>query len=234
MCQLISNVSSGTINYFKNRTFEVHFFWLLGFSSKYYAAYKIIAINKKKNQSVWLLNNVIFPIIVILSPYILTIISEHFHTIEFTKSFTAILIGGAISLLGINVLRTSSTIISEKLNYDNIPSEYTSKVTEIENEINTLKKRLTGWSWVLSVIGFLLYFIQTAQLINDTNNVVYWFLLGILIVLLLSLFFGRFISLMESNLFDREEFTKLLFSSLITQNNDYNDLALQLKNQGLL
>lgn len=234
MCQFITNLYSGIINYFKNRTFEVHFFWLLGFKSKYYAAYKIIAANKKRNKSIWMLNNFIFPVIVIISPYILTIISEYFHTIEFTKSFTAILIGGAISLLGINVLRTSSTIISEKLNYDNIPSEYSSKVSEIENEINTLKKRLTGWSWVLSAIGFLFYFIQTAQLINDTNKVVYWFLLGILIVLLLSLFFGRFISLMESNLFDREEFTKLLFSSLITQNNDYNELEIQLKNQGLL
>ncbi len=234
MHQFISNAYSRTKNYFKNKTFEVHFFWLLGFSGKYYAAYKIIATNKRRNRSVWLLNNFIFPIIVILSPFILTIISEHFHTIEFTKSFTAILIGGAISLLGINVLRTSSTIISEKLNYENIPSEYSSKVSEIENEINTLKKRLTGWSWILSAIGFLLYFIQTAQLINESNKVVYWFLLGILAVLLLSLFFGRFISLMESNLFDREEFTKLLFSSLITQNNDYNELETQLKNQGLL
>lgn len=234
MCKFVSKIYNKSLKYFKNKTFEVHFFWLLGFSSKYYAAYKIISTNKKRNRSVWLLNNFIFPIIVIISPYTLTIISEHFQTILFNKSFTAILIGGAISLLGINVLRTSSTIISEKLNYENIPSEYSSKISEIESEINTLKKRLTGWSWILSAIGFLFYFIQTAQLINESNNIVYWFLLGILIVFLLSLFFGRFISLMESNLFDREEFTKLLFSSLITQNNDFNELKSQLNNQGLL
>jgi hypothetical protein len=234
MLQSNSKIHNKIKDYFKNRIFEVHFFWILGFSSKYYAAYKIIATNKQRNRNIWLLNNVLFPITVILSPYLWTIISENFDTIKFSKSFTTILIGGAISLLGINVLRTSSTLISEKLNYGNIPSEYSSKVSEIETEINTLKKRLISWSWLLSAVGFILYFIQSAQLINDTNSVVYYFLLGILIVFLLSLFFGRFISLMESNLFDREEFTKLLFSSLITQNNDYNDLETKLKNQGLL
>jgi RsiW-degrading membrane proteinase PrsW (M82 family) len=234
MCQKLKSAFTLFLDYFKNRKFEIHFFWLLGFNKKYYAAYKIIATNKKRNRGIWLLNNVIFPVFVIISPFILTIISSHFNTIQYTKSFAAIITGGALTLLGINVLRTSSTIISEKLNYDNIPSEYSSKISEVEAEINTLKKRLTGWSWVLSAVGFLLYFIQTAQLINDTNNVIYWFILGIVIVLLLSLFFGRFISLMESNLFDREEFTKLLFSSLITQSNDFAELENQLKNQGLL
>lgn len=233
MCIKVINMFKQIRSYFKIRIFEVHFFWLLGFSSKYYAAYKIIATNKRRNRGLWIINNFTFPICVILSPVILLIIDHYFHTIQYTKSFTAILIGGAITLLGINVLRTSSTIISDKLNYDNIPSEFSSKISEIESEINTLKKRLTAWSWVLSSLGFLLYFIQTAQLINDSSNVVYWFLGAIIIVFFLSLFFGRFISLMESNLFEREEFTKLLFSKLITQNNDYNNLETLLKPQGL-
>lgn len=181
-----------------------------------------------------MMNNVIFPICVILSSALWIIISDNYETIDFDKSFITILISGAISLLGINVLRTSSTIISEKLNFDIIPSEFASKASEFEREISTLKKRLTGWSWVLSCIGFFLYFIQTGQLINDTNNVVYWFLAGILLVLVLSLFFGRFISLLESNIFDKEDYTKLLFSCLITQNNDYKELEDKLKNQGLL
>lgn len=233
MCKIISESYDKINKYFKNRIFEIHFFWILGFSKKYYAAYRIISKNKRRNRGNWMINNLVFPILVILTPFILKIVSDCFKVIEFQKSYTSILIGGSLTLLGINIIRTSSTIISEKLNYENVPSEFQKKISDIDSEIGTLKKRLNSWSWVLSFLGSFLYFLQVGLLINDSHNAVYWFVAIIILVFLLSLFFGRFISLMETNLFEKEEFTKLLFSKLITLEQDYNELESTLTKQGL-
>lgn len=233
MCEFISNWSSKIKNYFKNRIFEIHFFYLLGFSKKYYAAYQIISKNKRRNRGNWMLNNLIFPLLVIFIPFVLKIVSDCFNVFAFDKSYTTIFIGGSLTLLGINIIRTSSTIISEKLNYENVSAEFQTKINDIDLEINTLKKRLNSWSWVLSILGTFLYILQVASLINDSNSTINWFVTAIILVFLLSIFFGRFISLMETNLFEKEEFATLLFSKLITIEKDYTELADTLKNQGL-
>lgn len=227
MCETIKK-------YFKSKKYELHFFRILGFSEKDYTTYKVISISKKKTSGVWFTNNLYFPIVVIFLPYVLTLANYCFHTTTFDKSIINICISGSITLLGINVLRTSSTVISEKLKYDNVPAELMHKVEEVESEILAIKKKLATRSWILSVLGLILYFLQIGLFVNDTSNAVYWFVLIICSLSLFSIFLGRFISLLETNVFDKEDAIRLLFKKLITQKEDYSKLEEQLTNQGLL
>lgn len=222
------------INYFKSKIYELHFFRLLGFSEKDYTTFKVISISKKKTSGVWFTNNLYFPLVVIFLPYILTIVNYCFQTTTFNKSWVNICISGSITLLGINVLRTSSTIISEKLKYDNVPIDLVPKIEEVESEILAIKKKLATKSWILSIIGLILYFLQIGLFINDSKNAVYWFIVIICLLSLFSIFLGRFISLLETNVFDKEDAIRLLFKKLITQKEDYSKLETQLTNQGLL
>lgn len=220
--------------YFENKKHELHFFHLLGFSEKDYATYQIISVSKKKTAGIWYGNNLIFPVVVIFLPYILTIVHNNYGTVEFNKSLTDICIAGSLSLLGINVLRTSSTIISEKLNLENIPSELAPKTEEVISEINAIKKKLSIRSWILSAIGMILYFLQIGLFVKNEGAFIFWFVVGITFVTLFSIFLGRFISLLESNIFDKEDAIRLLFRKLITQKEDYVSLEQKLNKQGLL
>ena len=221
-------------DYFKSKKYELHFFRLLGFSEKDYTTYKVIAISKKKTSGVWFTNNLWFPLVVIFLPFILTLVNYCFKTTTFDKSLVNICISGSITLLGINVLRTSSTIISEKLKYENVPVELVSKIEEVESEILAIKKKLGTRSWVLSVLGLILYFLQIGLFINDKSNAVYGFILIVCGLSFFSIFLGRFISLLETNVFDKEDAIRLLFKKLTTQKDEYLKLEEQLTNQGLL
>lgn len=230
----LANMGNKLQSYFKNKMYELHFFKLLGFNEKDYTTYKIISISKKKTSGVWFTNNLYFPLVVIFCPYVLTIIHHFFETTTFNKSFVEICISGSITLLGINVIRTSSTVISEKLKYDNVPSELAPNIDEVESEIVAIKKKLGSRSWILSIIGLGLYFLQIGLFITSKSNAVYWCILIICLLTLFSIFLGRFISLLETNIFDKEDAIRLLFRKLITQKDDYIKLEEQLNSQGLL
>jgi len=220
--------------YYSNRMYELHFFKMLGFNEKDYTTYKVVAISKSKTANIWFTNNLYFPLVVIFSPLLLTIVHYCFNTTPFNKSVVEICISGSITLLGINVIRTSSTIIAEKLRYDNVPSEFINKIDEVEAEINALKKKLATKSWILTTIGSFLYFLQIGLFITNKSSAVYWFIFGIIVTSLFSILLGRFISLLETNIFEKEDAIRLLFRKLITQKDDYQNLESQLNNQGLL
>lgn len=222
-------------SYFASKKYELHFIKLLGFSEKDYTTFKVISISKKKTAGMWFTNNLYFPLFVIFLPYSLTIVHQLFNTITFDKSLINICISGSITLLGINVLRTSSTIISEKLKYNNVPPDLAPNIEEVELEILAIKKKLATRSWILSVAGLILYFLQIGLFINDSNIIAAYGCVFIICILsLFSILLGRFISLLETNVFDKEEAIRLLFRKLITQKEDYSKLETQLTQQGII
>lgn len=221
------------INYFSNKIYELHLFRVLGFSMKDYATFKIVSTSKQKNSGTWFFNNLYFPVMIIVSPIILTIVHNSFNTVAYHKSFLEILISGSLTLLGINVVRTASTAISEKLDGSKVPQQFADQIDNVFGEIEGIKSKLERRVWIISFTGWGLYLLQIGQFINDSNNLVYLILVCVILLAIASILYGRFIYLMKSNLFDKEEVITLLFGKLLNSKNEFTHLESQLKKQGL-
>jgi len=219
--------------YFSDRIYEKHLFRLIGFSSKEYATIKIIAYSKKQNAKVWYFNNFFFPLCIVYIPYTATIIHNHFQTVPFSKTLLELTITGSLSLVGLNVLRSASTYISEKLDESKIPNQFSNNIDLLKSELSAIKGNLKTFVFALTVIGTLLYIIQAIQLINGTNNVIYYFISVIGLVTFLSILVGRFIYLMETNFFDNEDVVILLFQVVNNQKNEFESLKNQINKIGL-
>lgn len=220
-------------DYFSGGTFKKHCFKVIGFSSKEYATIKIIAFSKKKNAKVWYFNNLIFPFLVIYVPYVATVIHRNFNTISFNKTIVDLTITGSLSLLGLNVLRSASTYISEKLDESKIPSEFTNSIDVLKSELSSIKSTLKTWVFSLTVFGTIIYIIQVIQLINGTSNIIYIFIFSIISITALSILAGRFIYLLETNFLDNDEVIRLLFKVVNNQNNDFKKLEDKINQLGL-
>ncbi|RZK04195.1 MAG: hypothetical protein EOO43_22675 [Flavobacterium sp.] len=219
--------------YFKNRVYEYHLFRILGFSLKDYTTFKIASAAKQKNAGVWFFNNLWFPILVIVSPITLTFVHKFWNTVSYSKSLLEILIGGSLTLLGINVLRTSSTAISEKLDKTKVPSQFSEQVDYLIDEIEMIRSKLERKVWIATFLGWGLYLLQMGQLINVNSSMIYIVFVCVVLLTFTSILYGRFIFLMKTNLFDKEEAIRLLFSKLINQKDEFNRLEDLLKSQGL-
>ncbi|MEJ0106143.1 MAG: hypothetical protein WDO19_27890 [Bacteroidota bacterium] len=213
--------------------YELHLFKLLGFSNKDYATYKIISTSKKRNAGAWFFNNLWFPLLVVISPIGLTIVHHYFNTVAYQKTFLEILISGSFTLLGINVIRTASTAISEKLDESMIPAQLSGQVEGLIPEINSIKSKLDRRVWFITFGGWALYLLQIGQFVNTSHSFIYLILVIVIILTFTSILYGRFIFLMKTNVFDTEEVVSLLFGKLIRQRDDFNQLEDLLKKQGL-
>jgi|GEM_PF-3028488 len=210
-----------------------HIFWLVGFSSKEYATIKIISFSKKRNAKVWFFNNLFFPVLIIYAPYIASIIHRKFGTLSFDKSLLELTITGSLSLVGINVLRSASTYIAEKLDESKVPLEYAGSLDNLKSEISAIKGTLKSWVFLLTVLGAFLFLIQAIQLINGDHEAIFYFVLVITVVTALSILAGRFIYLLETNYFDNEEVVRLLFRVVKNQKTDFDKLEGEIKKMGL-
>ena len=231
--RLFTEMFKSINQYFKNKIYEVHLFRLIGIRRNEYATFQIISIPKKNTKTTWLFNNLYFPLIVIFFPYILTIVHIAFNTIPFNKSFLDLAITGSFTMLGINVLRSASTNVTEKFDDLKIPDEYAGNLGTLKDQLNGIKGKLRSMVVAFTFVGGALYLIQVGQFINSTNNWIYLFFAIILICTSLSIIFGRLIYLIETNFMDNDEVVRLLFKKLINQTNDFNQLADQLSKQGL-
>lgn len=219
--------------YFIDKVYEVHLFRLIGIRKNEYATFQIISIPKKYAKSTWLFNNLYFPLTVIFFPYILTIVHIAFNTIPFNKSFLDLAITGSFTMLGINVLRSASTAVTEKFDDFRISDEYAGNLGALKDQLNGIKGKLRSMVVAFTFVGGALYLIQVGQFINSTNNWIYLFFAIIFLCTSLSIIFGRLIYLIETNFMDNDEVVKLLFKKLNDQTNDFNQLADQLSKQGL-
>jgi hypothetical protein len=219
--------------YISNRLYELHIFRILGFSGKDYATFKIVSTSKHKNSGTWLFNNFYFPLMVVVSPFILTLVHNTYNTVAYKKTLLEILISGSFTLIGINVIRTASTSISEKLDDSKVPTQFKDQIDNLFGEIDGIRNKLERRVWVISYIGWGLYLLQIGQFVNDSSWVIYIILSIVIILTLASIIHGRFIFLMKTNLFDKEEVVMLLFGKLLGQKNDFKQLEELLKNQGL-
>lgn len=219
--------------YFLSGQYQLHLFYLMGFTKKEYATYKIVSVSKNRNRLGWLFNNLAFPLLVIISPWILTWVHYYFGTIKFNKTIVEILIGGSVTLLGINVLRTTSTSVADKLDEPKVPMQYNGQLDTLYEEINAIKNKLDRRSWILTFLGWGMYLLQIGQFVDTSRGIIYFVIFFAVILMLVSVIHGRFIYLMKTNLFNQEKMVSLLFSKLLSQGDEYNDLENQLKNLGI-
>lgn len=220
--------------YFKEKKYQLLFFKIIGFNNNEITTFKIVTHTKKRTARVWYINNLIFPLTVIFLPYVFTLLHYMFDTIDFNKSIQDICISGALTILGINVLRTSSTVFSEKNKHENVPPDLLGNINEVELEIHAMKKRLAARSWVFSVIGMFLYLSQICNFVKNDGFFVYFIISAIVIVSLISIMLGRFISLLETNIFETEDAIRLIFQKLVSRPETYENLKSTLIKQGLL
>ncbi len=219
--------------YVASKKYEVHLFKILGFTNQEYSTYQIVATARQKRTNLWFFNNLFFPGMVIVSPIFLTIIHNYFNTVAYHKPLTEILIGGSLTLLGINVIRTASTTISEKLIPGNVPENFAGRITDLIDEIDIIRNKLERRVWYLSFGGWGLYILQIGQFVNTSHPFIYVILALVIVLTLVSVLHGRFIVLMKTNILDTEESVTLLFGRLLSQKNDFTDLESKLKEQGL-
>jgi len=219
--------------YFSSKKYQVHLFRLLGFSNKDYATFKIISTSKKKNAGWWFFNNLYFPLMVVVSPFILTLVHDYYGTVSYKKSLLEILISGSLTLLGINVVRTASTSLGEKLDDSSIPSQFRDQIDNLLGEIQAIKNKLERRVWFISFVGWGVYLLQIGQFINSGKSIIYLILLFVIFLVIASVIYGRFIYLMKLNILDKEEVVTLLFGKLLTTQDDFAKLKNVLNNQGL-
>src|SRR5688572_25777335 len=97
---------------------------LLFFNRNEYVTIRIALSSKRRKSLLWFANNLFIPVIIIYLPYLLTLLSEHFDHIKYAKSLIDLSITGALTLLGINVVRVSLSLIDEKIDESRIPGDY--------------------------------------------------------------------------------------------------------------
>jgi hypothetical protein len=167
--------------------------------------------SKKKRSALWYANNLIAPFIIVYSPYLLYRVSSDFGVISFEKNLIDLSITGGVTLLGINVMRISLTLMNEKIDDSKIPIEIRKDVMD---DIESIKSKLRFWIAFFTIIGAIGYFIQAAGFLKSSNPQVIWYVLAILIVCVISILLGRLITIIQSNFFDNDNLIKLWLSAM--------------------
>lgn len=206
-------------------------FKLIFFNSNEYVTIAIALSAKKKKSIVWMANNLFIPVLIIYSPYLLTLLSHHFQTLRYEKNFYDLSITGALTLLGINVMRVSLSLIDERINESKIPESILKNVTD---DIASIKSKLRLWSIVLTFIGGICYFIQVGNFLNPSQGVIKWYVGAFLLITLFSIFISRIIVVIQSNFVDNDNLIQI-WMKLLNYNTEkeYSSLKTITTEEGL-
>lgn len=220
-------------NYFVSEVYKKHGFLLLGFNKKDYATFQMLSASKKKSRSTWFENNLGWPLFVIFLPWGFALLHRGFNTVAYDKTLLDIAISGSLTLVGINVLRSTFILISDRLDDTKIPEELKDGWPEVLGEIKGMKEKIKWKVWFFSVVGTVLYVIQVTQMVNATVSYIYYILLGIVYIAIVSIFLARFIFLLETNFLEDRDLVEMLFSCLRTQKDDLQKMKTKLAKQGI-
>jgi len=185
-------------------------FRIILFNKDEIATVKLAIKSKGKRSALWYANNLIAPFLIIYSPYILYRVSKDFGVINFEKSFCDLSITGAITLLGVNVMRISLTLVNEKVDDTKIPVEIRKYVVE---DIESIKSKLRHWITVMTIIGVIFFFIQSAGYLKADKPQIFWYIVSIYLICFISILLGRLITIIQSNFFDNDNLIRIWLST---------------------
>lgn len=212
MCKKVTSFFLVVLEFIKSVSLTNILFKIILLNNEEITTVRLAIESKKKGSALWYANNLIAPFIIVYSPYLLYRISRDFGVISFEKNLIDLSITGGVTLLGINVMRISLTLMNEKIDDSKIPSEIRKAVM---NDIESIKSKLRFWIAFFTIIGAIGYFIQAAGFIKSSNPQVIWYILAILIVCVISILLGRLITIIQSNFFDNDNLIKLWLSAMI-------------------
>lgn len=206
-------------------------FKLLTFNRNEFVTLAVALSSKRKKSIYWYANNFFIPLIVIFIPYVLTLLSEHFKKINFHKSVLELGMTGALTLLGVNVMRTSLSLVNEKIDESKIPENIKKNVTE---DIESIKSKLRLWIQFLTLIGGIAYLVQAGSFVDPTISPAEWYFVGFALVCLLSIYISRLIVVIQSNFTDNESLIQVWIQSLsYNSEKDYSSLKSLAQKEGL-
>jgi hypothetical protein len=225
-------------NYMKNINLKkivfdikVFLFKLIFFNRNEYVTITIALSSKKKKSLMWYANNLFIPLVIIYFPYLLTLISRHFHTINFSKSLFELSITGALTLLGINVMRVSLSLINEKIDESKLPVHIVKNITE---DIESIKSKLRLWTLFLTLVGGFFYLIQVGSFLDVKQPIIKWYILIFLSITFFSIFISRIIVVIQSNFVDNDDLIDI-WMKLLNYNSEkeYSNLKSIATKEGL-
>ena len=209
-----------------------NWFFAIVFNEKEAETIQLAIEAKQAAKKYWYINNIITPIIILYLPYILTLVSEDFHIINFKKSLVQLTLTGAFSMIGINVMRTNLTLVNETIKPTHIEDK--SIFEGLLKDIESIKSKIRSWILLLTLLGTLAYFIQVGNFMDTNNSNITPYLIAAIILFTLSVFFGRLISIVQTNFADDESKVRAWVNSLAKkQSNDFSSLKEETKG-GLL
>lgn len=211
MCKKVTSFFLLVWEIFKSISFTNILFKIILLNNEEITTVRLAIESKKKRRALWYANNLIAPFFIVYSPYLLYRVSSDFGVISFEKNFIDLSITGGVTLLGINVMRISLTLMNEKIDDSNIPIEISKGVID---DIESIKSKLRFWIYFFTIIGAIGYFIQAAGFLKSRNPQVIWYVLAILIVCVISILLGRLITIIQSNFFDNVNLINLWLNAM--------------------
>ncbi|MFZ2899761.1 MAG: hypothetical protein WA004_14130 [Saprospiraceae bacterium] len=187
------------------------FFHLLLLNKNEISTLRLAIDSKRKKRGLWYSNNLIAPLLIIYSPLIFYFASRDFGVISFDKNFFDLSVTGAITLLGINVMRVSLAFVNERIDESKIPESIRKSTVE---DVESLKSKLRHWINLMTIIGTLLFCIQAAGFIKSDSSKTIYYVVIIFISALISITFSRFVTIVQSNFFDDENLIKSWIDAL--------------------
>lgn len=213
---------------------RIYVLWIFGLNKSECESLKLISDTKKKYAYNWYFNNVVFSLIIIFTPFLFTIIHRRFGTLSYEKDLLDIALSGSLSLTGLNILRSASTMIAEKLDESKMYENNKEAWSQVKQEIFTIKNKLNIAVFVLTIAGTLSYLFQVTTMVNRSDDAIYWFLFGFVVIFLISVLIGRSLHLMNTNFTDNEDTIRLWHNQLQTRNNQMmTDVGKQAREGGL-
>lgn len=202
------------LNFFMNswQVMRKYFFW--GLLNETEAETILLAIGvKKTGRKYWYFNNIFIPILIVYTPFLLTEISKDFQVIHFSKTLIELTLTGTFTMIGINVIRTNMTLVNEALEATHIPDK--SMFMVLVKDAESIKSKLRSWIQLLTWTGAIAYLLEVASLIDPKKPAITPYLIGVIIMFLISVFFGRLIYVMQTNFADDESKIKAWKDSMI-------------------
>lgn len=220
--------------YFDNKKYQYHLFKILGYNVIQYKTFKAASLLNARNFKNWFFNNFYFPLIVVIStPLLLFAFHTFFKSIPYNKGIIEIFITGSITLLGLNVLRTSLTTTTEQLVMPDRNNPDLNKYDKLLLDFLDLRTTLDRRAFWLTFFGWIFYVAQIGQFVNNSNWVIYIFIILVLLLMVASVINARFIFIMKGNLASDDDLMRTLFGSLPNQTNDYDNLKNLFQQQSL-
>lgn len=206
----------------------------MGIGVKEYDALKTISSPKKKLAHNWYVNNVVFPITFsLLVPSLLSGIHTWFGTISYDKSFTDIVLSGSFTLSGLNILRSASTMVAERLDDSKLSDPIKILWLQVREDVAIIKNKLDLALNYLTYAGIISYLLQVSQIIRGTNSVIYVFIIVFCFIFLVSVLIGRLVFVFNANFLSNEDVVKLLYTNISGQSYDNSSLTDKVKQGGL-